>query len=205
MIPLSLGIDLAASEKSPSGVCLLKGKKIELVTTLYEDAALVEFARLHQPKIIAIDAPLSLPRGRRFPDDREGPHFRECDLALRKLRIKFFPVTLGAMRKLTARGMRLRDKLSALGFEVIEVYPGGAQDVLNIPRGKHSREGLRWGLESLGITGLPPELSLHELDAVTSALIGKLYLEGNCSVLGDPEEGTIIMPRIPGHLPDQKG
>jgi hypothetical protein len=38
------------------------------------------------------------------------------------------------MRKLTSRGIRLREILEAKGFCVIEVYPGGAQDVLGLAR-----------------------------------------------------------------------
>jgi len=191
-----LGIDLAASERGPSGVCLLKGLEAGPVLILRSDDEILRFASGFHPSIVAIDAPLSLPRGRRFPDDREGPHFRECDLALRKLGIKFFPVTLGAMRKLTARGIHLKEELCRSGFEVIEVYPGGAQDILKIPRGRRDPEGLRRGLEALGIAGLRSGLSVHELDAVTSAWVGKLYLEGRYTALGDPGEGLIIMPFI---------
>ncbi|MEM2781551.1 MAG: hypothetical protein QXG45_02370, partial [Nitrososphaerota archaeon] len=35
-----------------------------------------------------------------------------------------------------------------------------------------------------------------ELDAVTCALVGYLYLKGDYVALGDEEEGTIIMPKL---------
>jgi hypothetical protein len=99
------------------------------------------------------------------------------------------------MRRLTARGMRLR-KVLEQKFKVIEVYPGGAQDVWGIPRKHHSLEGLRQGLVRLGVKGIRPHVSGDELDAITCALLGKLYLEGKYTALGTPEEGQIIMPRL---------
>jgi len=58
--------------------------------------------------IVAIDAPLSLPTGRKSIEQKTGVHLRECDKELLKRGIKFFPVTLGPMRKLTSRGITLR-------------------------------------------------------------------------------------------------
>ncbi len=34
-----------------------------------------------------------------------------------------------------------------------------------------------------------------ELDAVTSALVGKMYLEGDYLAIGDPEEVLMILPK----------
>ncbi len=78
-------------------------------------------------------------------------------------------------------------------FKVIEVYPGGAQDVLGIPRKQGGLESLRRGLEKLGIERLRDGLSDHELDAVTCAYVGRLFLEGKAAVYGTPEQ-AIIMP-----------
>ena len=48
--------------------------------------------------------------------------------------IKPFPITLGPMRKLTVRGIHLKNILETKNFTVIETYPGGGQDVLGIPQ-----------------------------------------------------------------------
>ena len=77
---------------------------------------------------------------------------------------------------------------------MIEAYPGGAQDILDIPRKKHGLEKLREGLQGLGIQGLENVQSDHELDAATAAYIGKLFLEGETEVYGDPDAG-IILPK----------
>jgi predicted nuclease with RNAse H fold len=128
-----------------------------------------------KPQVVAIDAPLSLPLGRKSIEDRTGTHFRECDRELLKIGIKIFPITLGPMRKLTQRGIQLREILESRGFAVLEVYPGGAQDVLGLPRKQKGLEKLRVGLEKMGLKGLTNQMSDHELDAVTCAFVGNFF------------------------------
>ncbi len=187
-----VGLDLAGVEHRPTGYCLLKGMNGE-TCIVYADEEILLKTEEAKPKVIAIDAPLSLPPGRETIDDRRGEHLRESDRALLQKGIKFFPITLGPMRKLTVRGIKLRRILEEKGFKVLEVYPGGAQDVLGIPRKQHGLEKLRSGLETQGITGLTDGLSDHELDAVTCAFVGKLFLEGKSVTYGKPEDG-IVMP-----------
>lgn len=193
---LSLGVDLAGSERRPTGLCLLDRELNARVWVAYTDSEILEAARATRPDVVAVDAPLSLPRGRRSLEDAGGPHLRECDRALLELGIRFFPVTLGPMRLLTARGMRLKGLLEAEGLKVIEVYPGGAQDLLGIPRKTRGLELLREGLERLGVKGLRPGMSGDELDAVTAAYVGLLYLRGEAVALGGGD-GAIVMPRPP--------
>ena len=108
--------------------------------------------------------------------------------------IKFFPLTLGPLRKLTARGISLRRILEDEQFIVIEAYPGGAQDILGIPRKQQGLDKLKAGLENLGIKGLNSQMSDHELDAVTCAYVGKLFLDGKAVVYGKTADG-IVMPK----------
>jgi len=98
------------------------------------------------------------------------------------------------MRKLTLRGIMLREAFQAQGYNVIETYPGGAQDVLGIPRKKHGLEKLRSGLEMLGIKGLSSKMSDHELDAITCSYVGKLFLDGESITYGMASQG-IVMPK----------
>jgi len=49
-------------------------------------------------------------------------------------------------------------------------------------------------LENLGIKRLRSEMSDHELDAVTCAYVGKLFLGGQAVTYGDPNDG-IVMPK----------
>jgi hypothetical protein len=188
-----LGVDLAGVSHRPTGVCLLSDG-LGRTLLLYEDEEILDFARESRPDLIAIDAPLNLPPGRRSMADRNGSHYRPCDIELRRRKIPFFPITLGPMRKLTERGIGLKRRLEAGGYRVVEIYPGGAQDVWRIPRAKKNRNGLRKGLARLGVRGLAPSASDHELDAATGALVGYLHLLNKAEVLGDPRSGAILMP-----------
>jgi len=188
-----IGLDLAGVESRPSGFCVLDGMRAEAFV-VYTDEKIIQRIEEVKPSLIAIDAPLSLPPGRKTIEERTGVHLRECDKELLRRRIKFFPITLGPMRKLTKRGIKLRKLLESRGFRVIEVYPGGAQDILEIPRKQEGLEKLRKGLQRLAIEGLNEGMSDHELDAVTCAYVGKLFLEGKSETLGDPDKG-IVMPK----------
>ena len=183
---------MAGAETRPTGFCLLRNLKAETML-LYSEEEIIEKTQNNQPEIIAIDAPLSLPPGRKTIEDRSGGHLRENDRELLRRKIKFFPITLGPMRKLTTRGIKLRLVFETKGFSVIEAYPGGAQDVLGIPRKQRGLDKLMAGLEALGIAGLKSGLSDHELDAATCAYVGKLFLEGKAVAYG-PVDDAIIMP-----------
>ena len=188
-----LGIDLAGSEKRNTGICMMDNKLNIRTEIVHTDKEIEEIVEKIKPKIIAIDAPLSLPKGRKSIDERNNIHFRECDKELLKMGIKFFPITLGPMRMLTKRGIRLKKKFEKK-YKVIEVYPGGAQDILKIPRKQKGLDKLRDGLKKLGISGLNKEMNGDELDAVTAAYVGKLYLDKKYLALGNKEEGLLIMP-----------
>ncbi len=188
-----IGLDLAGVETRPTGYCKLSGNEVE-TSIIYTDAEILFKVKEINPKIVAIDAPLSLPPGRKSLNQRNGNHLRECDRELLKKRIKFFPLTLGPMRKLTERGIRLKQILEGEKFFVVEAYPGGAQDVLGIDRKQKGLERLKAGLENLGLKGLSLQMSDHELDAITCAYVGKLLLEGDAVIYGCPNDG-IAMPK----------
>jgi predicted nuclease with RNAse H fold len=65
---------------------------------------------------------------------------------------------------------------------------------MGLPR-KKSLEKLKVGLIQRVKGGLRETVTEHELDAVTCALVGRMYLEGNYIALGDPEEVLMILPR----------
>jgi predicted nuclease with RNAse H fold len=188
-----VGLDLAGVETRPTGYCELTDLKAE-TRLLFTDKEILQATLSAQPNIITVDAPLSLPPGRKTLEERTGNHLRPCDKELLKRGIKFFPITLGPMRKLTARGISLRSVLEGKCFTVLEAYPGGAQDVLGVSRKQKGLDKLRAGLEELGIVGLTSHMSDHELDAVTIAYVGKLFLEEKAVVYGSPYDG-IVMPR----------
>ncbi len=193
-----VGIDLAGSERRSTGICILEGRKAN-VRVVHTDDEILE-AVGENAQVVAIDAPLSLPRGRCcLRDDCQcagRAHFRICDLELRRMKIKFFPITLGPMRQLTVRGMALKGKLEERGFRVFETYPGAAQDIWGIPRHKDPR-GLKEGLKRFKVQGnwSKPGVTNDELDALTCALVAREHMRRNTITTGDPEEGLMILPK----------
>jgi len=186
------GIDLAGVETRPTGICFIVDSTVK-TKLVYTDNEIVSEILREKPAVVAIDAPLSLPKGKTL-DSKNC--IRECDKALRKMGIRFFPLNFGGMRQLTLRGIKLKKKLTELGFTVIETYPGAAQDLLRLPRSKKNREELRRKLaEIFNLKGdIEHKLSTHELDAITCAIVAKLYLEGKYIAVGDPEEILMILP-----------
>lgn len=190
---VAVGVDLAGAPKRPTGVCVLQGNRAK-VSTVYEDEELLALVDAHAPVLVPMDAPLSLPPGRKTLEDRNGEHLRPCDRVLQKMGIRFFPITLGPMRMLTERGIRLKGILAEMGYEAVECYPGGAQDVWGISRKQHDMEGLLKGLRKLGLRGLRKTANDHELDAASGALAGRWFLEGRGEMLGDAT--GILMPVV---------
>src|SRR5262245_9240144 len=174
-----VGIDLAGSPKRPTGVCILRGTRAA-TGIVFSDAELFRFIERVPATNIGVDAPLFLPFGRCCLRDTcscpRDIHFRECDLELRRRGIRFFPMTLGPMRQLTARGIALSRSLQDIGHSVLETYPGAAQDLWRIPRQKNI-SGLRKGLERF-VTLPKRPMECHELDAVTCALLAQLHYKG---------------------------
>jgi predicted nuclease with RNAse H fold len=190
-----VGIDLAGSLKRNTGICWLTGKRILACATVHSDEEILDFIVRANPDLVVIDAPLHLPPGRKSLEDRNGEHFRPCDRELLRRGIRFFPITLGPMRSLTRRGIHLKHILSHRGFKVMEMYPGAAQDIWHIPRKQEGLNRLRHGLERLGLHKLNPSMNGDELDAISGAYVGILFLKGNAEIIGNTKHGAILLPK----------
>ncbi len=193
-----IGIDLAGVEKKTTGFAVLeKGMKVK-TKALHTDEEIIEATLKEKPKLVTIDAPLGLPKGRCCIEYNckcvKFGFTREAERQLMKMGIRVFPCGFAGMQKLTNRGIMLRKFFEKKGFEVIETYPGSAQDLLGIPRKGDDHRPLQKGLTKYGFKGdvSKKEITHDELDAITSALVGKLYLEGKTLALGCDEESKII-------------
>ncbi len=91
--------------------------------------------------------------------------------------------------------MHQKKVLQRNGYRVIEIYPGASQDIWGIPRKQKGLSKLRRGLEKLGLKGLNNKMNGDELDAITGALTGKLFLQNKAEVLGNFKRGAIIVPQ----------
>jgi len=180
-----IGIDLTGSEKRASGFAILLENGQVQTTRLKTDDAIVLGVLDANPDLVSIDSPLSLP---------EDPTkiYRECELTLKRRGIGVYWCLLPSMEKLTRRGIGLAGLLRDYGHQVIESYPGAAQDILGIPRKNKGVQVLAEGLAEYGIKG-NLDVSHDELDAITSAIVGQLYLQGKYEALG-----CLIIPKVRG-------
>lgn len=174
------GIDLAALEKNPTGAAIYDGSGYHC-RTLGDDASIIAFIESHSPSVVAIDAPLTLPRGRCCFDDAccGTRKIRECDRMLISMGYRVFPPGFSHMKKLTMRGKRLREIMEKEGYTVIEAHP-------------------RTTLKILGISSLDMDVaSEHEADACAAAVMAWLYSKGEYRRVGD-DEGFIVIPSLAG-------
>ena len=178
-----VGIDLTGSEKRASGIATLWDNGQVQTTRLKTDDEIITEVLVARPDLVSIDSPLSLP---------EDPTkiYRECELVLKRRGIGVYWCLLPSMEKLTRRGIGLAGLLRTYGHRVIESYPGAAQDILGIPRKNKGIKVLAEGLAAYGIKG-DLSVSHDELDAITAAIVGQLYMEGKYEALG-----CLIIPKI---------
>lgn len=179
-----IGIDLAGTETNPTGWALWKNKTAS-TCLMYQDQEILERLQNLRQALVAIDAPLSLPR--------EGI-MRHADREMHKQGYPVFPPRFPAMEKLTLRAIRLTQKIKREEIEIIEVHPTSARKALKMPLKdwkKIQKIFIRMGLEGNLKTRV---LRSHEIDALTAALTGHLYLEGKAELIGNEEEGYIVVP-----------
>ena len=208
-----LGVDLRASSNRPSTVVGLdQVSTIAFMNSFGDDDELAEIAQSHQPELIAIGAPLGLPSGLCCLEtscdccfaqpQRKG---RLLELELSRMGISCFFTSKGSIiRNLIYRGIALSARLRDLGFAVVEAYPHATKVILfgdKIPP-QNSAASLAFMKERLSplIGGLNPhldDLDRNSCDAVLNAYTGLLHTQDGTDVLGTPEEGTLVLPRLP--------
>lgn len=203
------GVDLTSNETKPTA-CLGLDSKLQPVYLgfLAKDSDIIAIINIFLPRVIAIDAPLSLPLGLCCPDEscpwqsefESGG--RQCDHELRQQGIPCYPTSKKTfIKKLIYRGIEFKNKLTYLGFQVIEVYPYASKVRLfgkTIAK-KSTPQGISLLKERLGnlLPGLKPYLSMfdHNLcDASIAAYTAFLYRQSMVNVLGNKEEGLIFIP-----------
>ena len=178
-----VGIDLTGSQERHSGVACLDNENRVLTVRLKSDLDIENFVLDTTPNLVSIDSPLSLP---------ENPKkiYRDCELELKRRGIGVYWCLLPSMKALTMRGISLANRLRKKDIAVIESYPGAAQDILGIPRKNKGVTVLAEGLSRYGVIG-NLDVSHDELDAITAAIVGHLYLRGEYEALG-----CLIIPKV---------
>jgi len=208
-----LGVDLRASRKKPSSVAILDSHShLTELGSFYEDIELMKLVDDLRPGLVAIGAPLNLPSGfccldqscdcRFSVPDRKG---RLLELELAKMGISCFYTNKGSIiRELIYRGILLSQNLRDAGYNVIEVYPHATKMLLfgdKVPP-KNSAASVSYMIGHLtplvsGMEKHADDLDRNSCDAIINAYTGQLHAQSNTDVLGDPEEGILVLPKLP--------
>jgi len=208
-----LGIDLTSSPRRPSAYAVLHGDgSLVDVGLAREDAELLALIDRWRPCFVAIDAPLSLPRGlccleEACPCRPAAPGgLKGAERELFRQGISLYATTKRSMIKaMVYRAMGLRRTLEERGYVVLEVYPYAAKVRLwgkSIPK-KTTAAGRRWLRGRLA--ELVPGLAEHDgclghdhLDAIVAAYTAYVHSRGQAEGVGDPAEGLIYVPLAGG-------
>ena len=200
---LSLGIDPSGSERRRSGLAVMDDGLVADSWTAIRDEEILRAVLEVGPKVVSIDSPLALPKGRCCADSSCPCAIygivRAADRELARMGYHPYWTLLPSMVSLTLRGIGLKERLESEGLKVIEVYPGAAQDRLGLPRKKVGTDRLEQGLKEMGI-GLkePGRKRVHdELDAITAAYVGLCFLWGRYEAVGPLDDIQIILPPDP--------
>jgi len=113
----------------------------------------------------------------------------------------FFTNKGSIIRSLIYRGIALKERLQGLGFRVVESYPHATKMILfgdKVPP-KNSAASLAFLKERLSplIAGLDNHMDSNGCDAVLNAYTGLLHTQDGTDVLGDEQEGTLVLPKLP--------
>jgi hypothetical protein len=207
---LYLGIDPASASRRPSAFAVLDDQgSLRDLGLVREDGDILALARRWRPRYLAIDAPLSLPRGMCCLEENcpcaaaSTDGLRAAERALLKEGIGLFRTTKRSIIKaMVYRAIGLRRALEERGYAVVEVYPYASKVRLFgrlIPK-KTTKAGRQWLRQRL--EGLVPGLREHEgrlghdeLDAIVAAYTAYLHGQDQAEAMGDPQEGVIYVPR----------
>ena len=185
---------------------------LEYLAAASDDAEILAIVERAGPTAtIAINAPLTLPRGRCCLDDdcpcRHDPGTRSRELERELLRLRVPILAMALIKVLARRGFILAAALRERDVTPLEVYPFATLRLLGLPStGKRTQLGRRRihnALQPL-IPGLDhPEASEHQLDAVVCALTAQLWRQGKTRTVGVADEGLMVIPETTaaGSLP----
>ena len=208
-----LGVDLRASRKKPSSIAILDPQShLTELSSFYEDDELIKLVHDLQPDLVAIGAPLNLPSGfccldqtcecRFSVPNRKG---RLLELELAKMGISCFYTNKGSIiRELIYRGILLSQILRDAGHNVIEVYPHATKMLLfgdKVPP-TNSSVSVSYIISHLtplvsGMEKHADDLDRNSCDAIINAYTGQLHAQSDTDILGDPEEGILVLPKLP--------
>lgn len=196
---LSVGIDVAA-RRGCDVVALADDLVAQPVGRVHDAAELRALLAELGPGVVAIDAP---------PAWAAPGRARACERALTARGISVFttPDATRAEASTFYDWMRTGFAMfaGAEGYPTLETFPHAVAVALHgaRPARGHLRrpaEKQAWRRRALAGAGVDTHAlrTIDHVDAALCALVGRCYLAGRTVALGDPDEGTMILP---GPLP----
>ncbi|MDX2305127.1 MAG: hypothetical protein NW226_20115 [Microscillaceae bacterium] len=192
------GIDYGNQLKGTTVVCMYdeNSGKISLRTSEKKknaDHFVKSLLNDLQPKVVFLDAPLSLPMvyTKGFGSAADDFFFREADKSLKAMS----PMFLGG---LTARAMRLKAEMFPIPF--YETYPAAQarkmelQEIGYKDKTTHIKAVVAQIQRSYPMFRLPIEFqNWHEVDAILALIGAYRFILGRHETFGNPVEGLIYL------------
>jgi len=206
---LFIGIDLTSSPKRPTA-CVGLDDKLHLIfdDLISGDADILDSIASYRPRIVALDAPLGLPKGLCCLEEScscqplAPAKGRACERELSRRGIpSYYTTKRSIIKNMVYRAISLKREIDARGCEVIEVYPYATKVALfgrSIPS-KSKPSGISFLRQRLAqlmpqLTAYLPRFNHDLCDALIAAYNAYLYARGEAEAVGDWEEGAICVP-----------
>jgi predicted nuclease with RNAse H fold len=179
------GVDLSASSKRTSGVCLVVNGVLSLCDKKYDDLEIIDsLYTFGKPRVVALDAPLSL----------VDSGFRKVEQLMIKDGFKLLPLGMKGMRQLAERGIRLKKLLEKDGVTVIETHPSSAFNSAGCKERKH---GVTECISKY--VKLEHEIKFESKDmedAAIAACVAWMYINNKTVVYESSGESIHLLPRL---------
>lgn len=202
-----IGIDLSGLSRGTKGQTALAQLSLSEPPRLLDlvvlpkgrqtDAELIRWVAERRPRVVAIDAPLSLPHGLSCED----PACARCEPPSSDYLARDIDRLVGGMSTvmiagIAFRGIYLARRLRRLGIEVIEVYPAAAYQRLGLKTIEERRDPAKVSAVLVRyVPGVWLETS-DERDAVAASLVARWYAMARAEVI-EGADGAIWLPSRP--------
>lgn len=194
---LHMGVDFGSQLAGTTATAVLVDGQLHLSQSKKgqnADKWLLDLIKEVKPKVIFIDAPLTLPAV--YTQTPHSPtadfFYRACDREVKAMS----PMFIGG---LTARAIKLRTQLATAGIAMLETYPAQLQQLQFSHLDNYKKEftALPAYVEALQdqikLSIATPVTNWHQLDALLAWFSGYRHAQGQSVLYGDAREGRIIV------------
>jgi predicted nuclease with RNAse H fold len=178
------GIDVGGRRKG-FHCALIVGDEVRALFHSQAAGELVEWLRVQQPRLVAVDSPVST-----APDGLSSREGERLLVRARVCSIRYTPTRAEVDRndyyEWIRNGLELYAALAAAEIPAIECFPTASWSRLAGPRGKERRAAwTRRALAALDLGGIPPRLNQDYRDAIGAAMTARLHDEGATEAFGE--------------------